>query len=116
MPSHKIANLKFKQMYKLYWAKIEKKSRTNSELNQLINWLTGCNEQELHSFSDEITLKTFFESAPKLNLSRHQITGSICGVKIEEISDPLTKEIRYLDKLVDELAQGKPMAKILRTN
>jgi len=102
-------------VYPLYVAKAEKKERTKSEVDEVICWLTGYSEKELHEqLKKESTLEEFFNKAPKLNPARHLITGVICGVRVEEIKDPIIQSIRYLDKLVDELAKGKPMESILR--
>jgi hypothetical protein len=98
----------------LYLQKVEKKGRTKVELNQVIEWLTGFDENKINELINEkVTFETFFERA-KLHPNAHQITGLICGYRIEEIENPLTQKVRYLDKLVDELAKGKPMDKILR--
>ncbi len=115
-PEHnqKIAQMTFASVYPHYVNKVERKNRTKEELHQVIQWLTGFDEINLQQLIDEkVTFKTFFERAsinPKANL----ITGTICGYKIEEIENPLTKQVRYLDKLIDELAKGKKMEKILR--
>ena len=115
-PEHneRFAKMTFASVYPLYLAKVERKSRTKTELHQVIQWLTGFNDMSLQQLIDEnVTFKTFFERA-KLNPKAELITGTICGYKIEEIANPLTKQARYLDKLVDELAKGKKMEKILR--
>jgi hypothetical protein len=113
---HRIYTIPFANVYPAYVAKAEKKKRTQAEVNQIICWLTGYTPKK---FEAELKKKTdfenFFGNAPKLNPARKLITGTICGVRIEKIEDPLMKEIRYLDKLIDELAQGKVMEKILRT-
>jgi hypothetical protein len=115
-PEHneKIAKMTFTSVYPHYVTKVEKKGRTVEELHQVIKWLTGYTEEQLEKFINEkTTFKDFFEQAilhPNANL----ITGVICGYRIEEIEYPLTKQVRYLDKLVDELAKGKKMEKILR--
>jgi hypothetical protein len=102
-------------VYPHYLVKAEKKGRTKKEVDQIIFWLTGYTAPQLKSIlKEKVTFQDFFKNAPKLNPSRKLITGVICGVKIEEITDPLMKEIRYLDKLIDELAKGRPMEKILR--
>ena len=107
--------MSFASVYPLYITKVEKKSRTKEEVDQVIQWLTGYSPAEIEQhITAETNFETFFEQAPKLNENRSLITGTICGVRIEEIEDPLMKEIRYLDKLVDELAKGKKMDKILR--
>ena len=110
----RIANMTFASVYPHYLPKVEKKGRTKKELHQAIQWLTGFDEKRLRKLIDEkVTFKTFFQKA-KLNPSAHLITGVICGYRIEEIKNPLTQKVRYLDKLVDELAKGKAMDKILR--
>ncbi|QDT28393.1 hypothetical protein Enr10x_37350 [Gimesia panareensis] len=111
----RMANMTFAAVYPHYVTKVEKKGRTREELHQVISWLTGFNEQALEKhISDKITFKHFFQKA-RLNPNAHLITGMICGYRVEEIENPLTQQIRYLDKLVDELAKGKKMEKILRT-
>lgn len=115
-PEHddKIAKLTFAAVYPHYLAKVEKKGRTKKELHQVIEWLTGFDEKRLKELTDEkVTFQTFFKKA-KLNPNANLITGVICGYRIEEIENPLTQKVRYLDKLVDELAKGKSMEKILR--
>lgn len=115
-PEHdqRIAKMIFASVYPLYISKVESKGRTRGELHQIINWLTGFDEKKLKELIDEkVTFETFFERA-KLNPNAQLITGVICGYRIEEIENPLTKQTRYLDKLVDELAKGKKMEKILR--
>ena len=105
----------FAKVYPLLVAKAERKGRTRAEVDEIIHWLTGYAQAELQVQLDKgADYTTFFAEAPRLNPARHQITGSICGVKIAEIEAPLMREIRYLDKLVDELARGRPMEKILR--
>jgi hypothetical protein len=115
-PEHdeRMAKMTFASVYPLYIIKVERKGRTKEELHQVIEWLTGFDEKKLQELIDEkITFKTFFQKA-KLNPNAHLITGVICGYRVEEIENPLTKQVRYLDKLVDELANGKKMEKILR--
>ena len=115
-PEHneKIAKMTFATVYPLYLTKVEKKGRTKEELHQVITWLTNFNDQKLQELIDrKVTFETFFQEA-KLNPQAHLITGVICGYRIEEIENLLTKQVRYLDKLVDELAKGKKMEKILR--
>lgn len=110
----RFAKMTFTSVYPLYLVKIEKKGRTKEELNQVIKWLTGYTDENLQKHIDEkITFEKFFENA-KINQKAKLITGVICGYRIEEIDNPLTKQVRYLDKLVDELAKGKAMEKILR--
>ncbi|MAY83388.1 MAG: hypothetical protein CMP59_04570 [Flavobacteriales bacterium] len=115
-PEHneKIAKLTFAGVYPHYVTKVEKKGRTKEELHQVIEWLTGFDENKLNELIEEkATFKTFFEKAD-LNPNAHLITGVICGYRIEEIDNELTRQARYLDKLVDELAKGRKMEKILR--
>ena len=115
-PEHneRIAKMTFASVYPHYLTKVEKKSRTKEELQQVIEWLTGFTENKLQKLIDEkVTFKTFFQKA-KLNPNASLITGVICGYRIEEIENPLTQQVRYLDKLVDELAKGRKMEKILR--
>ncbi|HXJ97787.1 MAG TPA: DUF2200 domain-containing protein [Gelidibacter sp.] len=113
--NERMAKIIFASVYPYYIAKVEKKGRTISELHQVIEWLTGFDEIKLQDLIDEkVTIETFFERA-NLNPKAHLITGTICGYKIEEIVNPLTKKARYLDKLIDELAKGKAMDKILRS-
>lgn len=111
----RMAKMSFATVYPLYVTKIEKKGRTKKELNEVIEWLTGYNEKKIQSLIDSnATFETFFMKA-KLNPNAELITGMICGYRIEEIENPLTKKVRYLDKLVDELAKGRKMEKILRS-
>ncbi|WP_417397129.1 DUF2200 domain-containing protein [Gimesia chilikensis] len=111
----RVAKLTFAAVYPHYVTKVEKKGRTREELHQVISWLTGFNEKALQKqIKDQITFKEFFQRA-KLNPNAHLITGVICGYRVEEIDNPLTQQVRYLDKLVDELAKGKKMEKILRS-
>ena len=115
-PEHdeRIAKMTFASVYPHYVAKVERKGRTKGELNQVIKWLTGFDEKKLQKLiDDKSTFETFFKKA-KLNPNAHLITGIICGYRIEEIKNPLTRQVRYLDKLVDELAKGKSMDKVLR--
>ncbi len=113
--AHNIYQISFQSIYVLYQAKVEKKGRTVAELNQVICWMTGYSETQLKELLEtDMNFRDFFEKAPEMNEKRILITGKICGVQIEEIQDPLMKEIRYLDKLVDELARGRAMSKILR--
>jgi hypothetical protein len=110
----RIAKMTFASVYPLYLAKVERKGKTKEELHQVITWLTGFDDTTLHQLIDEkVTFETFFERA-QLNPKAELITGTICGYKIEEIENSLTKQVRYLDKLVDELAKGRKMEKILR--
>lgn len=105
----------FSSVYPLYIQKAEKKGRTKAEVDAVICWLTGYDEQCLRSHIEkEVDFETFFAQAPRINPNAHKITGVVCGVRIEAIEDPLMQKIRWLDKLVDELVKGKPMEKILR--
>lgn len=115
-PEHdeRIAKMKFASVYPHYVTKVETKGRTKGELHRVIEWLTAFDDKKLHELIDEkVTFETFFKRA-KLNPNAQLIKGVICGYRIEEIETPLTKQVRYLDKLVDELAKGKKMEKILR--
>ncbi len=115
-PEHdeRIARMTFSSVYPHYVTKVEKKGRTKEELHQVIHWLTGFDDRQLQELMDEkVTFETFFERAD-LNPAAHLITGLICGYRVEELENPLTQKARYLDKLVDELAKGKKMEKILR--
>ena len=110
----RMAKLTFASVYPHYVIKVEKKGRTKEELQQAIEWLTGYDETKLQQLIDQkVTFETFFQKAT-LNPNAHLITGVICGYRIEEIDNPLTRQVRYLDKLVDELAKGRKMEKILR--
>lgn len=110
----RIAKMTFASVYPHYVTKVEKKGRTKDELHRVITWLTGFDEQMIQKqIADQVTFEQFFKRA-KLNLNAHQITGLICGYRIEQIQNPLTRKVRYLDKLVDELARGRKMEKILR--
>lgn len=112
--NQRIAKMTFASVYPLYLAKIQKKGRTKQELHQVIEWLTDFDAKQLQELIGEnATFETFFQRA-SLNPNAHLITGVICGVRLEEIENPLTRQVRYLDKLVDELAKGKKMDKILR--
>lgn len=111
----RIAKMIFGSVYPFYVSKVESKGRTKQELHQVIKWLTGFNEKKLLALIEQrVTIETFFKEA-KLNPNAKLITGVICGYRIEEIANPLTKKTRYLDKLVDELAKGRKMEKILRS-
>jgi len=111
----RIAKITFASVYPFYVAKVEKKGRTTEELHQVIEWLTGFSETKLQRLMDEnVTFEQFFSEA-SLNKNAHLITGVICGYRVEEITNPLTQQVRYLDKLVDELAKGRKMEKILRS-
>ena len=112
--NERFAKMTFASVYPLYLTKVEKKGRTKEKLHQVIEWLTGFDEKNLQELIDEkVTFETFFKKA-RLNPNAHLITGVICGYRVEEIENPLTQQVRYLDKLVDELAKGRNMEKILR--
>jgi len=111
----RIAKMIFASVYPLYLTKVEKKGRTKEELDQVITWLTGFNSRQLRQLIEtKVIFESFFQQA-SLNPHAHLITGVICGYRVEEIKDPLTQQVRYLDKLVDELAKGRKMEKILRS-
>jgi hypothetical protein len=114
MRKERLYKTSFGSVYPYYIAKAEKKGRTKAEADQIICWLTGYSQEELESHIEKQTDFEDFYGQARLNPSRSQITGVICGVRVEDIEDPLMQEIRYLDKLIDELAKGKPMEKILR--
>ena len=112
--NERIAKMTFASVYPHYVTKVEKKGRTKEELHQVIEWLTGFDDAKLNDLIDKkVTFETFFQTAT-LNTNVHLITGLICGYRVEEIQNPLTQQVRYLDKLVDELAKGRKMEKILR--
>lgn len=111
----RVYKMSFAGVYPHYIAKVEKKGRTKAEVDEIISWLTGYNEKDLQKILDDKTnIETFFAQAPQLNPNVSKITGVICGYRIEEIEDPVMKKVRYLDKLIDELAKGRTMEKILR--
>lgn len=115
MAKHRIYTISFASVYPHYVAKAEKKGRTKAEVDRIISWLTGYGQKALEAQLEKRTdFETFFAKAPKMNPSRALITGVVCGVRVEEVEDPLMREARYLDKLIDELAKGRPMDKILR--
>ena len=117
MKSERVYKLLFSSVYPLYIQKAEKKGRTKEELDTVIKWLTGYNDKQLEEqIEKKVDFETFFAEAPELNPNASKITGIICGYRVEAIEDPLMQKIRYLDKLIDELAKGKKMEKILRTN
>ena len=111
---HKIYDMAFSRVYPLYITKVEKKGRSQSEVDEVIRWLTGFTQKQLQKHIDTNTTFTQFFDAAKINPNAPLITGVICGVRIEDIEEPLMQKIRYMDKLVDELAKGRPMEKILR--
>lgn len=115
MTRHKIYSIPFANVYPHYVNKAEKKGRTKAEVDEIICWLTGYSQEALEAIlEDQTDFETFFDLAPELNPSRKLIKGVVCGIRVEEIEEPLMQEIRYLDKLIDELAKGKAMEKILR--
>lgn len=115
MAKHKIYTMSVAKVYPHYITKAEKKGRSKEEVDEIIRWLTGYSQEQFDEQLEQGTdFETFFEEAPDLNPSRKMIRGVICGVRVEEIEEPVMQEIRYLDKLVDELAKGKAMEKILR--
>lgn len=117
MAKHRIYTTSFASVYPLYVVKAEKKGRTKAEVDQVISWLTGYDQQDLQTqLEKQPDFETFFAEAPKINPLRTLIKGMVCGVRVEDIEEPLMREIRYLDKLIDELARGKAMDKILRKN
>ena len=116
MEKHRIFTTSFASVYPHYTNKVEKKGYTKEEVDTIICWLTGYNQQELQKQIDnKVSFETFFEAAPQINQNASKITGVICGYRVEEIEDKLMQRIRYLDKLIDELAKGKAMEKILRS-
>lgn len=111
----RIYGINLASVYPMYVAKAENKGRTKEEVDEVIRWLTGYSQQGLETqLQKQVDLETFYHEAPKMNPNRRLITGVICGMRVEDIKDPTTQEIRYLDKLIDELARGKAMEKILR--
>mgnify|MGYP001627655601 CR=1 FL=1 len=116
MSKHRIYTTSVASVYPHYVAKAEKKGRTKAEVDEIIRWLTGFGEAELEAhLAAKTDFETFFAQAPRMNPARAEIRGVVCGVRVEEVADPLMREVRYLDKLIEELARGKAMAKILRT-
>ena len=112
---HRVYSMMFASVYPMYVQKAERKQRSRDEVEQLIRWLTGYDQPGLQAqITQGSTLEQFFSQAPAMNPARTLITGVVCGVRVEEVVEPLMREIRYLDKLVDELAKGKPVEKILR--
>lgn len=115
MPKHRIYTTTFESVYKLYIQKAERKNRTKEEIDQIICWLTGYSQAELQrQIEQRSDFETFFDQAPGIHPNTALIKGIVCGVRVEDIEDPLMRNIRYLDKLIDELAKGKAMGKILR--
>ncbi len=115
MATHRVYAMSVSAVYPLYLQKAEKKGRTKEEVDTIIRWLTGYSQEQLDELlSNQTTFETFIKESPSPNPARSKITGSVCGVRLDQIEDPIMKEIRYLDKLIDELAKGKAMEKILR--
>lgn len=115
MTHHRLYATSFSSVYPLYVAKAERKGRTKAEVDEVIRWLTGFSQQELDArIADTSDFESFFAQAPKPNPARSEIKGVVCGIRVEDIDEPLMREIRYLDKLIDELAKGKAMTKVLR--
>jgi hypothetical protein len=115
MTKHRVYSYSLASIYPLYIAKVERKGRTKAEVDAVICWLTGHSQQSLEDqLEKKTTLEDFFAEAPRMNPARSLITGTICGIRLETIEEPTMREIRYMDKLVDELAKGRPMEKILR--
>jgi hypothetical protein len=115
MKKHRVYTMSVSGVYPHYITKAEKKGRTKAEVDEIIRWLTGYSQEDFEAHLENKTdFETFFSEAPQLNPSRNLIKGVICGVRVEDIQDPIMKEIRFLDKLIDELARGKAMEKILR--
>ena len=115
MTKHRICSASVASVYPFYVAKAERKGRTKAEVDEIFRWLTGHSQESLdEQLAKGTSFEDFFDNAPGMNPSRSLITGKVCGVRVEEVEEPTMREIRYLDKLVDELAKGRPMAKILR--
>ena len=115
MAEHRIYGMSFASVYPHYVTKAERKGRTREEVDAIIRWLTGYSQEELDArIAERVDFRTFFADAPAMNPARDRIKGVICGVRVENIEEPLMREIRYLDKLIDELAKGKAMERILR--
>lgn len=115
MEKDKVFAMKLSKIYPLLVQKAEKKNRTKQEVDRIICWLTGYDENGLiQQLQNDVDYRTFFDQAPGIHLNSDKIKGIVCGVRVEEIEDPIMRQIRYLDKLIDELAKGKPMEKILR--
>lgn len=115
MAEHKIVSVTFASIYPLYIKKIERKNRTKMELDEAMTWLTGYSDSQIAELiNSDVTLREFFDQAPRMHPNAAKISGVICGVRVEEIRDPLMQKIRWMDKLVDELAKGRSLEKILR--
>lgn len=116
MKNERVFKMSFAKVYSMYIQKAEKKGRTKEDVDKVVYWLTGYDEQGLREqIEKEVDFETFFAQAPQINLNANKITGVVCGVRVEEMEDPLMQKIRWLDKLIDELAKGKVMEKVLRT-
>ena len=116
MTKHRIPKIKFATIYPLYVQKAEKKGRTKDEVDEIVRWLTGYTQKGFEKqIKNEATMQEFFDNAPQLHPNRVLITGVVCGVRVEEVEDPLMREVRYLDKMIEELTRGKAMEKILRS-
>lgn len=116
MQNDRVFAMPFAKIHPLYVQKVERKGRTRAEVDEVVCWLTGYDTQQLaRQIEREVDLRTFFDEAPRLHPKAELITGTICGVRIEAIEDPLMRKIRWMDKLVDELAKGRPMEKVLRS-
>jgi hypothetical protein len=117
MTKHRVYQMSFAKVYPLYINKVEKKGRTKQEVDEIIRWLTGYSQQGLEAqIAREIDVETFITESPQPNPSRALIKGVVCGVRVEEVEEPIMRELRYMDKLIDELAKGKAMEKILRAS
>lgn len=115
MAGHRIYTTSFASVYPHYVTKAERKGRTKAEVDEIVRWLTGYSQEQLDGqIAAKTDFETFFAAAPAMNMARDHIKGVVCGVRVEEVAEPLMREIRYLDKLIDELAKGKTMEKILR--
>ena len=115
MAGHRIYRMKFSSAYPMYVQKVERKQRTREEVDRIICWLTGYGQAELErQIERQVDFETFFDEAPSFNPNASLITGVVCGVRVEDVEDPLMRKVRYLDKLVDELAKGKALDRILR--
>ena len=115
MKNERVYKMKFSKVYPMYIQKVERKRRTKEEVDTVIKWLTGYDDRGLQAQLDkEVDIETFFAEAPQMNPNTSKITGVVCGIRVEEIEDPLMQKVRWLDKLVDELAKGKAMEKVLR--
>ena len=116
MDNKHVYQMKFSRVYPMYVQKAEKKGRKKEEVDAIICWLTGYDKSSLQTqIEKEVDFESFFAKAPQINTNAHKITGVICGIRVEEIEEPLMQKIRWLDKLIDELAKGKPMEKVLRS-